>query len=58
MRQFKRFTPVMEAENQMPDYAPAQNAVQKPKVYDVLADIDKLVKKDNLSKEYQQRSGQ
>ena len=58
MRQFKRFTPVMETENQMKDYAPAQNAVQKPEVYDVLADIDKLVKKDNLSKEYQQRSGQ
>ncbi|MDI6788205.1 MAG: hypothetical protein QME51_07525 [Planctomycetota bacterium] len=61
MRQFKKFVPTAEMHNTLGEYmtnkANKQN-IQKPDVYDVIGEIDKLVKKDNLAKEYRQESGQ
>ena len=58
MRQFKKFTPEIESSNQISDYPKPQNSVQRPEVYQVIENIDKLLKKDNLAKEYRQEGGQ
>lgn len=61
MRQFKKFVPAAEMQNTLGEYMTNKankQSIQKPEVYDVIGEIDKLVKKDNLAKEYRQESGQ